>query len=103
MDAGIVKLIQDYFGHGTFAAFVIGALFLGAKFIKPLTVQADANSTLFNQMQKRMERQELEIQLLKRQVILLEQIAIKNGVDVEAVYREKGIYDDQEKLNERPS
>ena len=91
----LIKLILSNFGHGVVSLAIIGMLWLGNKFIKPGIVQADANATLFMQLKAQLETLSAELAVYKRQLIILEQLALKAGIDVEQAYREAGIYDEK--------
>ncbi len=61
---------------------------------QPANAQASANTALYEMLQDQMMSLHKELQLFKRQVVILEQLALKHGIDVEAAYRAAGIYDD---------
>lgn len=90
----LIKLVQAHFGTGIVSAGIIGLLWIGGKFIKPGIVQADANAALFGQMTAQLETLTAEVRTLKRQLVILEKLALKAGIDVEQAYKDAGIYDE---------
>ena len=90
----LIKLVQDNFGTGLASSIIIATLWFGSKIIKPTVAQADANTALYTQLNDQMTALREEVRLLKRQQVILERLALKAGIDVEAAYREAGLYDD---------
>ena len=56
--------------------------------------QADANKALYDMLQEQLRGMKEELKVVKRQLIILEKLAMKAGIDVEQAYRDAGIYDE---------
>jgi hypothetical protein len=92
-DMAFFNLVQKYVGGGVISLILGAVIWFGSKMLKPGLVQAEANATLYGQLNStikelRDEVAELKRQtkLLERRAILLEAIAYKHGIDIEAEY-----------------
>ena len=60
--------------------------------------QAGANADLYQMLREDMRLLRKEMRLMKRQLVILERLATQSGIDVDAAYKEAGIYDDDADL-----
>ena len=96
-DVAIADAVQYVLGGG--GVTVAAKLFFDWwKRGQPINEQAGANVDLYNMLRGELKLLRDELRLAKRQIVILERLALKAGVDVATAYREAGVYEESDEL-----
>ena len=91
-------IIQTVIGTGGFGALAILIRIVFVQWMKqnPGLQQAAAANDIYIMIRKEMKAMKKELKILKKQVVLLEHLCLEKGLDVHTLYKDAGIFEDQE-------
>ena len=90
-------IIAKYLGGGGGLAVIV--MVLRTMYVQwskqnPGLEQAGATVDIYSMLRAELKEMQKERKLMRRQIILLEGLCVKNGLDIQALYREAGVSED---------